>query len=177
VKRVRRRIPSARLLSRPSGSGSCFCGCAIRTTFSSYDAATTQTAQNQGVCRCYSHPEGELGRPDVKSVLALKSSGCLIRIECKSLTMYQLRFCLKGDTDGFIQHATPARARPEQFGLPSPGCLDALEQPLPNRRRAAGHDGAGRPVRRGRELRMQNIRPHAIHSQPEARDLHVGKGA
>ena len=32
-------------------------------------------------------------------------------------------------------------------------------------------------MRRGRELRMENIRPHAIHSQSEARDLLVGKGA
>jgi len=36
---------------------------------------------------------------------------------------------------------------------------------------------AGRPMRRGRELRMQNVRPHAIHSQSEARDLLAGKGA
>jgi len=35
---------------------------------------------------------------------------------------------------------------------------------------------AGRPMRRGRELRMQNIRPHAIHSQSKARDLLAGKG-
>ena len=35
----------------------------------------------------------------------------------------------------------------------------------------------GRRMRRGRELRMQNIRPHAIHSQSEARDLLVGKGS
>jgi hypothetical protein len=31
-------------------------------------------------------------------------------------------------------------------------------------------------MRRGRELRMQNIRPNAIHSQSEARDLLAGKG-
>ena len=36
---------------------------------------------------------------------------------------------------------------------------------------------AGRPMRRGRELRMQNIRPHAIRSQSETRDLLLGKGA
>jgi hypothetical protein len=35
----------------------------------------------------------------------------------------------------------------------------------------------GRRMRRGRELWMQNIRPHAIHSQSEARDLLVGKGS
>jgi hypothetical protein len=38
--------------------------------------------------------------------------------------------------------------------------------------RAAGHR-----TRRGRELRVQNIRPHAIRSQSEIRDLLVGKGA
>jgi hypothetical protein len=36
---------------------------------------------------------------------------------------------------------------------------------------------AGRPTRRGRELGAQNIRPHAIHSQSEARDLLARKGA
>jgi len=36
---------------------------------------------------------------------------------------------------------------------------------------------AGRLMRLGRELKMQNIRPHAIHAQSEARDLLVGKGA
>jgi hypothetical protein len=36
---------------------------------------------------------------------------------------------------------------------------------------------AGLRMRHGRELRMQNIRPHAIHSQSEARDLLVGQGS
>jgi hypothetical protein len=36
---------------------------------------------------------------------------------------------------------------------------------------------SGRRTRRGRELRMQNIRPHAIYSQSQAHDLLVGKEA
>ena len=52
---------------------------------------TTEIAQNQGVCRFYLHPGGELSCPDANSALALRSFDCLTLVECKKLAIHYVR--------------------------------------------------------------------------------------